>query len=407
MSPPIVVIGNGVAGVCAALAAKERGHEVLVLCSAAGSSSMMSGALDEIPWDNANSQTEASDCTDIQGFLGAFPLFSITHESVRLLTQQGISRPARGRDRSLLDLSALPNGSQIALPRIARKGWDADLLAKSFNHDAWARAKSLSFHAVEISDLTDDRLRHYPDSDLAREFDSDAYFRAISSKLSTLSSNFGAVLLGPWLGILKNRSEELANTLKCPVGECASIIGGTAGLRFDQHRSAALAASGIESRRFRVRAVEANSSSVLIRGDSDDLIKASSVVIATGGLISGGVCYSPAEWALGSEIPERAHPPLSMGFVCDGDLRFNGRSAEIPGSLYGLNLEELTWPKAQQEVWQLDRVGLRNINGRVLNSNGDKLDRIFVCGDAADGSRHTAIDAIRTGWCAGISAVAS
>jgi len=395
---PVVVVGRGIAGLAAALSARQRGRDVLVLSWSSGASSMMSGALDDLPSSQFTLE-DGPNSKDVEAFLAAFPLFCFEGPT-RLLTAHGITRSACGRDRSLLNVAGMKN-LKIALPRVPRQYWDADLLARSFNSDPWARTNELSFHAVELSTLSAPALLNYPDSDLATEFDSDAFFSNFCASMASLSSDFGAVLLGPWLGISKPRRDELTGAMNRPVGECTSLVGGTAGLRFEHHSSAVLAKHGIQTRRFRLRSVQVASSSITLHSDSaDDTITASSAILATGALISGAIAYCSPEWDAAAEIPERAHPPLRTAFDCPGELRFDGQPVRVPGSLYGLNLEDLSWPSAQQ-LWKLDHAGLRNDQGRVIARDGNVVPRLFTCGEAGEGSAHSAIDAIRTGWRAG------
>ena len=132
--------------------------------------------------------------------------------------------------------------------------------------------------------------------------------------------------------------------------------GGPSGLRFERARDRALASAGVARVRERATAVEWGEATWRVVTDGGTTHETDSVVLASGGLLGGGVEYTPSEAIVSSELPPFARAPLRMGIRAPLALGSRGRPLELPGSLFGLPPEALAWPFALDAL--LDRVGV-------------------------------------------------
>ena len=128
----VVVVGAGIAGTAAALAAARTSAAVTLLDGGAGASTLATGALDLTPWQPSAETTHAGEPelpVSARDVLEALGVHVLTARPALLLTTAGVRRPARGRDAALLDVARLA-GRPLGVVRCARPGWDADVLAR-------------------------------------------------------------------------------------------------------------------------------------------------------------------------------------------------------------------------------------------------------------------------------------
>ena len=139
----VTVIGAGAAGLAAAWAAAQRGAQIRVLDAGVGASCLTGGAVDDRPWEQMARSTDVLRMAAVAGslpqsvrvFSDDLELWRLPREGeplVRLATEAGRVRVARGHDTSVLDLSQLPSGARVLLPRALRNEWHADNLGKGF-----------------------------------------------------------------------------------------------------------------------------------------------------------------------------------------------------------------------------------------------------------------------------------
>src|SRR5512134_3053757 len=105
----IVVVGGGIAGTSAALAARSRGADVTLLLGAAGATVLAPGAIDIEPWHESAAPARID--ADVRAILDALAIHSVGEESAWVATLTGLLRPARGLDRALLDLARIARGT--------------------------------------------------------------------------------------------------------------------------------------------------------------------------------------------------------------------------------------------------------------------------------------------------------
>ena len=400
MSAHVVVVGAGAAGTAAAWAASASA-KVTLIDGGVGASSLTSGAVDMEPWDQivraARTMGELPKMQEVGSRVRAFAedlgLWSLPSEGSLpvVATTGGWVRLARALDHALLDLQSV-RGRRILLPRADRPGWDADSLALAFAAEA-PRDLALTFEAVDLAVLRFEDERRIADAEMALRHDDPARLAWLAGELGRTRDRLGdgvAFLLGPWLGAKDSRADTLSKSLGVPVGEALSGSSGAPGLRFEAARDRLLERMGIASVQDKVQAIEADGASFLVRlRDQAAPVSASSIVLATGGLIGGGIIFDPVDHGAGPDGADHVHPPYRLSFELDTPGTLEG----FVGSLFGPVLDEVGWPRGDREG-ALERVGIRCAEGRVRAG-------IFAAGDAVFGHPRTMLQAVSMGVLAG------
>jgi glycerol-3-phosphate dehydrogenase subunit B len=412
----VIVVGAGVAGLAAAWSARRAGREVTLVSAGPGASALGSGAVDDVPWEHLlraarllGSEPRASTsgphlpasalAPDVAAFAAALGLWDVP-ESTRpwLATAAGRIRPARGRDRAMLDLARLED-TCVILPRAERAGWDADALAATLAGDRFARARRLTFRAVDVPVLRLHDERRIADGDLAARHDEEARLGWLAARLReglAAIPGAGAVLLGPFLGARAPRAEALSAAVGLPVGEALVGVGSPAGLRFEAARDALLDAVGARRARDRVVSVLAGEDRLAValeRGGAD--LKADAVVLAIGGLAGGGVIYAPPEHAAGADLPPGGAVPFALSVKANVTLSLGGAGRmDVVASLHGPELDVTAWP-IDGRPGALETVGVRCEGARAAPG-------IWAAGDVVAGRPRTVLEAVAAGIAAGV-----
>ena len=388
----LAVIGAGAAGTAAAWTAASAGAEVTLVHDRAGATALYGGVVDLVPWQIAT--LGPLDPEEIE-FAARLGLWSLPEAGVRVATGAPRLRPARGADRVLLELESLA-GSRIAVADVAVDGWDAPLLADALSQSGWAQRTRTSAEAVRVSLFETDAESHFSSYDLAHLNDDPARAERVSRMLREAATQADAWLLGPWLGTSLEAASRLVEQVPVPVGETTSPPGGAAGARFEHARDRLVEFAGIRLVRGRVTGLRSRggvwrvdtAASVHRDGsDAPDPVLADAVVLAVGGLVSGGV---------------RLRDPAASGSVgCDFELSldapvcFELDGQELPGvsSMHGVDLQ--AWG-----MGSLERVGVATDGARVRGAN-----RIFAAGSVVAGRPRTALEAVRAGIAAARAAL--
>jgi glycerol-3-phosphate dehydrogenase subunit B len=394
----VAVVGAGVAGTAAALAAAQAQAEVTLLDGGPGSSTLATGALDETPWKP--DRTVTSDLSPTaRRVLDALDAYVVTERDAWLLTTAGIRRPAQGRDAALFDAAALA-GRPLGVIRCARPGWDAGGLAR-----AWGGAVVV-LDAV-ILRYVDERI--IPEAEFAARHDEETRLGWLSERLreALASAPAGQAIAGlvlpPALGVDRARAEQLSRRVGVPCGEALAMPAGPSGLRFERARDRALSSAGVhhvQARASRIEHAGAGPGPSWRVTLQDGLsLDADAVVLATGGLLGGGIEYAPSETLVAAALPHRSTVPLRMSLEAPLELGAKGRPLEIPGSLFGLAPEQITWPFSPDGL--LARAGVLVANGGRCVGAGAGL---FAAGElVADAPRtwlRALIDGASAGWTA-------
>jgi glycerol-3-phosphate dehydrogenase subunit B len=126
-------------------------------------------------------------------------------------------------------------------------------------------------------------------------------------------------------------------------------------------------------------------------------LEATVVVLAVGGLVGGGLAYSPGEAAEASVLPTASRPPFRLTIdVPAAGLGAWGRPLEIPGSLFGIPPESLAWPFAPDGL--MERVGV------LVDADGRAASGLYAAGETVADAPRTWLRALESGVHAGSAA---
>ena len=380
-----LVIGGGFAGLAAAWALSRRGREVRIAWEGAGASSLYSGALDRTDW-GALADTRPL-APDAEAFLSVLGCFAPSGTSGgRVATSAGMLRPARCRDRALLDLDPW-RGRRIEVVDLGRPGWDAAALARAWSESAWARQTHTEFQPVSVTPPEPEAVRLLPSGELAARADDPEWLARLGQSLGRAGDGDRPLLIGPWLGLEPASVERLRAQLRRPIGETLSEPGGAAGARFEAARDAWLASAGLTVEHASVRSVRWRGSSyeVLATRDDGELhaladgvdTHIEEVVLAIGGVVGGGIRF------LAGGGPEGRSFSLSL----DAQLpvRLAGREVALSSGALGVDLQQLG-------VDALTLVGV-SVDERMLA----RAPALYAAGDVVEGRPRCALDAIDSG----------
>lgn len=408
MKRHVVIIGAGVAGLSAAFAARERGIEVTVVSAGVGASALGGGAVDDLPWEAWYAATRTlgeplklravhEDVRAFSEMLGLWDLPPADAHAPVVATAAGRLRPARGRDRGLLDLGSLRQ-TTVLVPRLPRANWDADALCATFESEWFARHAELQFLPVDAPLLRFTEEARIADVDLAMRHDEPARLSWLAERLRELVSStrastpVSAVLLGSWLGVQQERATELSSRVDKHVGEVLVGVGSTAGLRFETGSRRLwdrLSVKFVADQATELRRVEEKIEVVLAK---DTVLVADAIVIATGGLATGGIVYSPPELQAGEHIPPRIDPAFSFGIqTMDVAIALGCGSDRIDAgsSIFGPPLDTTAWPAGVRPS-KLESVGIETVDGKVCPG-------VYAAGDIVAGKRRTVLDVVAAG----------
>jgi FAD binding domain len=395
-APRVVVIGGGAAGTAAACAAHRAGAEVTLIVGRPGATSLTSGALDS----EGTAFTFRDPASDFAEALGIWELAA--GEPCRVATVAGILRPAHGRDIGVLDLGRIEAGV-VAVVRAERAGWDAGALARAWSADPWAVDRGVTFEPVDVGVLHPSESASMPDVDLALRHDAAERATWLADQLAAAPALVRAkgILLGPWLGIRRALARELSSALGKPVGEPLSLPGGVAGRRFEVARDALLSRLGIPRVDGDVEALRPDGAAIQIALAQGATHVAQRVVLATGGLVGGGIAWvgPPAD---GDETTNVS------GFVglagVPAAIGLGSSPLVISGSPEGALFEPFAWTGGA--AWAgMERVGVWTApDGSARAPDGQIVPWLFCAGDAVAGAPRTMLHAIVSGLSAGRAA---
>jgi len=406
----VVVVGAGVAGLAACWCAAQRGAELRLFDSGLGASCLGGGAVDDRPWEEVarasevlqsapNARSIPASVVDFSEALGVWRLAEVGRPLARLVTEAGRVRLARGCDRALLDLSTLSDGSRVLLPRVVRPEWDADSLARALASDAYCASRGLVFDPVRAKLLKLRREDQIAPAELAARHDEPERRAWLCQRLREMMDAAGgadAVLLGPWLGADASCAEQLSAELGVAVGETLSGVGSAAGMRFEGARERLLASLGVELERARVQRIRRSGDEIVLAVDDLGSVISDAVVLAVGGLASGGIVYHPAEQDAGSGIAPAARPSFELSVATSLPLGVHGQRLDVGGSIHGPALDEIAWP-SDADPGFLESVG-------VLAEAGQAAPGIFAAGDVVADRPRTLLQAVFSGVRAGVRA---
>jgi glycerol-3-phosphate dehydrogenase subunit B len=385
----VVVIGAGVAGTAAALSASQAGARVMVIDGGTGASTLATGAIDATFWQDAPAQP-APIAGATRKALEALGGYAVPDAGAWLLATSGIVRPARGHDQSLLDVQPSA-GQRIGVVRCDRPGWDAQALARAWGDRYFFIDAVVMRYADELE---------LPDADFATRHDERGRIQWLAERLREGLGRAGgrvdALVLPPCLGVDRAQASALSERVGVRCGEPIAAPGGPSGLRFERGRDRAFASAQIEHIRSRAAAVVRTDDGWRVATDGDLTPEGDAVVLATGGLIGGGIEYAPPESVIASALPPSPRVPFRLTVDAPITVGVNDRPLELPSTLFGPAPESLTWP--------FRRDPLMNRVGALADEDGRAGAGLFVAGDVRADRPRAWLDAFATGVAAGLAA---
>lgn len=382
-----LVIGGGFSGIAAAWALSRRGRAVRLVWEGPGASSLYPGALDRSDWSGPADPRPLG--ADAEGFLGALGCFAPSGSvAARVATGAGILRPARCRDRAVLDLEPL-RGRRIDVVDVDRPGWDAGALAKAYSESAWARHSRTVFRALRLFEggagaSLLPALRGLPSLELAARADDPAWLAELAPALASAGDGHSPLLLGPWLGLSPGSVERWREHVRRPIGETLSELGGAAGARYEAARDAWLVSAGLHVEQAHVRSVAQSGRGfeVMIQREPDappTLLtdEVSEVILAIGGVAGGGVRFLSGLGPEGRTFSLSLDAPVA--------LRLAGREVALHSGALGADLQRLG-------AEALLEVGL-SVDERMLARAPD----LYAVGDVVADRPRQALEAIFSG----------
>jgi len=376
LNADVVVVGGGLAGACAAFAAREAGAQVLVVARAPGASAMSSGAIDfaggddDLPIGEAARRLAHAAPAHPYALLGDALVPAIDDALsllVRHLAALGVTGARSAADRNLWLVTPLGRAKPAALAQGAIAAGDLrNLAARQTRLGVVALAGSQAVEARLVAHgLTPllaplaqaivvapdfyrqrgDALRTLPE--IAQDLDAPGRRAALAASLSRAAAQAHVThLLLPTVGFADpaGAHAELERAIGVPVVEMLGAPPSVPGLRLHRALAAALEKSGVRS----VQGIaerRADGQVQIVRGVECEPVQAGAVVLASGRFLGGGIrCEADGRLretvfdlrarAAGREalralqnerlFAERAagpHPGMAAGVEVDRDLR--------------------------------------------------------------------------------------
>lgn len=431
--PDVVVVGAGVAGLAAAIAARRAGAEVWLVEGPGGASALAGGA-----WDLATDRREKrplvaaartiEDAIDdfdrerpghplarlprdeviravtashraVLGRLAIYRPLGVHADAEIVVGDLGLPRRAALAQHTVLDLARIP-GARIAVAWMrALRSFDGRFIAASLNEQAVRSGDRRRFAAVEIEFLrrTTDTLMH-PHEAAALLDQEDARARAAAALVRGVGGmGFEALLVPPVLGLNDlGVQHALETAVGIPVGESVEALAGAQSVRLARRISDALDAEGVVRRRARALRVTVDAEGPAVELEIGESLYPGALVLATGKLVGGGIVLAGGE----PREPLAGLPIWSGGKPLGPSSNTRGRDF---ASLFGDNPFE---PGAGFALGVGFDAELRPLDahGRIVSRN------LFACGALLEGVSEgdgTGLGtAVTTGWLAGTRAAA-
>lgn len=396
----VVVVGSGVAGTAAAIAARKSNASVRVITGAAGATTLAGGALDFAEWSTSPKKRTLPPIAD-QAF-STLDFASLPDAGVLVATTSGILRPAAGADHALLDLDRTGRGA-ILVPRCDHPAWDGPSLARAWASSEIASARALTFVGLDVQLTRFREERLLGDIEIAARHDDPARLEWLAERLrEVLARNpgFVGVILPAWLGVDRSRADDLSARVGVRCGEAMTGLASSSGARFERARDRAFASLAIEVTSAWAKSAESRGSGWTVSLEDEISFDADAVVIATGGLVGGGLAYAPAASESAAELPSAARPTMRSTLDCPVAIGESDAVARAPSTLFGTQPEAIAWPFSR-DPW-LDRAGA--LVGDDGAARGVSARGLYACGDVVADRPRGWLTALASGATCGAAA---
>ena len=407
-----MIVGAGIAGLAAALAARKEGAHVTVIEAHPGATTLAGGA-----WDlghrgrgSIDTLTERRSVLrlldelvrrdkmhplalvggDLEGLateahalvldaLAIYAPLELDRPPSLVATDVGLLRRAATAQRAVLDLDMLPEGRIAVANFPAAREHDGAFAAASLSELVGDAGDRRRFCAVEVEMLRRGRDVWLHPHEAGALFDDerarDRLVRALGRALG--GAGFDAVLLPPLLGENTDTAwARVRESLNMPVGEWISSLAGPQSARLTRAIARAFTRASAAYFRARVRSGQADAHGASVETERETK-KPGALVLATGGLFAGGLSFvngEPREPLFGLP-PYVDGKPLAVGSSRSGrdPLLFFGSDPFTPGEGFkaGVGIDDQLRP--------LDA------HGRVVSPNlfaaGSVLSGIPIAGE--------------------------
>ncbi len=322
MNADVAVVGGGMAGACAALAASKAGARVIEISRAPGATAVSSGAIDFAATSSGESLRAGAERLALRPGhpysllgkdLGAAldgALLLLRHS----LSSLGLAGARTGADGNLWlasplgrqkaaalaqgpiaagDLHALPAGARLGVAALCGgQAIEARLIASGL-HQSLSPASSAVALDLDFYPAAADAQRQL--AEIAADLDRPGRRSAFGEALSRAAKRAGAThILVPTVGLANPvaAQAELGSAAGLPVFELLGAPPSVPGLRLQRALEAALEAAGV----IRVRGIAERSLSAqlqIIRGGECEQVSCKAVVLASGRFLGGGIRCAP------------------------------------------------------------------------------------------------------------------
>jgi glycerol-3-phosphate dehydrogenase subunit B len=219
----------------------------------------------------------------------------------------------------------------------------------------------------------------------------------IKEALARANGRYIAIVLPPMLGVDRACADVLSQRVGLPCGEAVGSPGGPAGLRFERARDRALSSVGALRVAGRASTIEARGEIWRVTTEDGEVLSAYAVVVATGGLIGGGMAYAPSEAILATALPSHVSPAMRLTLNAPLTIGARGRLLDTPGSLFGFAPESLARPFSRDSL--LETAGVL-VPGPEAGATGSPPG-LFAAGDIVADTPRTWLGALSQGARAG------
>lgn len=328
----IVVVGSGLAGMTAALVAAQSGKQVTLLTHGVGSLAISSGTVDVLGYVDGNAVTDPFEA--MASLSEQHPYRLVGEESVRaslgwlrdLCRKSGLTMTAAEENRRLVTVmgtlkpswltpdsfctEALDDVHRIAVITVeGMKDVHPGLIIDQLQRYPHLAEKEF-FEAV-LPNPIKQAHRNITPLDIARYVETPEGLQWLKDSLAPYAKLYPVLLLPPICGMKHSQQiwNQLCSALNVKLVEMVSIPPGVAGLRLREILKKALNAAGVylvENTQVVRAEVEEGACKALttVATGGENRWEAESFVVATGGLLSGGICTAPGKaWESIFELP--------------------------------------------------------------------------------------------------------